>query len=205
MEEFCGPLAGSLALYGLFVSPISILPIISGYSCQVFNESQYRGRSSQPKYLVNLHSHSRRHLPTRVAVADSNSLHRDWGRLATDVDDGESEISSALSNAASATDTDRSIACDEENSPLLVGNTHDNKGSTRGVGALAAIPESDLSALSASAVRSNRNSSKRHGKKGLPTGDEEIGTGYVVAKVASSKDKRKKYREAEADIVKPTF
>jgi len=47
----CGPIASFFYLYSLFVTPFCIIPIISAYSAQVYNESFYRGRSSQPKYL----------------------------------------------------------------------------------------------------------------------------------------------------------
>jgi len=165
MEEFCGPIAGVVALYGVFLTPLVIFPVISTYSSQCYNEAMYRGKSATPKYLVPMSSNIRPNFMPQMASDMAG------GSGAGDGDTG-SEVSSIMNSAPNQADKHGTDA--DENSPLLSGG----KGPG---GGLVSIPEG-------TAITEAR--------QGEPS------VGYARVKVASNKDRRKQYVQAEAAMTK---
>ena len=209
MEEFCGPVAGVVALYGLFVTPLIVLPILSSYSSQVYNEALYRGRSAEPKYLVALSPLRRR--PPPLSQPTASDLSRAALALAADVGETGSEVSSAFTGTGTQeTGVDKGAdggdADVDESSPLLLEGGRPSgtgsKPSRRAVAAassLGAIPEGTaIDSISALAAQPTLPRGSRSKASAFASTGEGVGVGYAVAKVASRKDIRKNYTEAEA-------
>lgn len=170
-EELLGPIAASVALYGLFVTPLMVLPIISSYSNQIYNEAQYRGKSMHKRYLVPLPSIGRP--PPQLARSLLHQHHHP--NNTTDLGDSTSEISSVMAPSFIFSDSgegDKKGMDADEHAPLL-------------------SPSSSVPAAAAASLAVAASPSKK----------EKI----AVAKPASSKDRKKKYIEAEADVATLKF
>jgi hypothetical protein len=174
-EELLGPIAASVALYGLFVTPLMLLPIISSYSNQIYNEVQYRGKSMHQRYLVPLPSTGRP--PPQLPRSLLPHTHMDLG-------DSTSEISSVMASSFVYSDSgegDKKVGgVDDEHAPLLSPPIFSSSSSSS-----SSVPAAAASHTAAAS------SSKK----------EKI----AVAKPASSKDRKMNYIEAEADAATLKF
>lgn len=195
MEEFCGPIAGIVALYGVFVTPLVVIPVISSYSSQCYNEAIYRGQSAYPKYLVAMNPRGfggggvggyNSIREEGVAAAVGSALATDVTRGdGADTDDRDSEISSAFSLktgglATGDADKDHAAGRDSDEVSPLLGDKPRVRGARRAI--LEGTAVDSISLLAAV----------------VEDGDyaDSAALGYQVAKLASSRH-RNKYVEAE--------
>lgn len=209
MDELCAPLAASLLLFGMFATPLSALPIFSAHSTQIFNEAQYRGRTTQPKYLVGHSGYPQRRGPglSGASVRAERLGPADLDRL-----DSGSDVSSAVcgsdlsaitySSSPHATRLKDDEGEENESSLLLGGDDTPPRGPAKPAAAATAAATSSSAAPLASlampvGVESGRGS--RSGRAKRAEAGEEIGQGFAVAKPASSR--HRKYKAADVAVV----
>lgn len=203
LDELCAPLAASLLLFSMFATPLVVLPIFSAHSTQIYNEAQYRGRTTQPKYLVNLSGYSQRRGPGvggQGTRADRMTM-GDLDRLDSGSDVSSMAYGSDLSGitySSSPTRLKDDDGEDNESSLLLLGADTPPRGPPKPpiIASAASTSAAPLASLAMPVgLDVGRGSGRGRGKAG-----EEIGQGFAVAKPASSR--HKKFKAADAAVVK---
>ena len=217
MDELCAPIGTTVFLTGLFGSPLTALPILSAYSAQIYNEAQYRGRPSQPKYLVSLAGYQRQRAfgapPVRLSPGVDRLADLDRLESGSDTSDGGcvSDIS-AITHSSSPRrlggKEDESEATpllgesSAEDSPARSGRkARPEEGPSTVVASLASLGVEVGMGIAALAATAISTSSKGAGKGKASGSAEEIGQGYAVAKLATKKHKGK-YKAADAVVTK---